>query len=146
MADISVYGPPQSTYLRTVRMALEEKTVPYELVDVEFGSEAHRALHPFLKVPAFKHGDVHLYETAAIGYYVNATFDGISLTPSDTLGRAHMLGWISSTVDYIYPTGIVDVVQERVVVPMRGGTTDEDKISAAKPKLTEQLDVVEKAL
>ena len=48
--------------------------------------------------------------------------------------------------DYIYPTGIVDIVIERVVVPMRGGTTDEEKITAAKPKLTEQLAVIDAAL
>ena len=146
MADVTVYGPPQSTYLRTVRMALEEKGVAYDLEPVEFGSDAHRALHPFLKVPAFKHGDVHLYETAAISYYVSATFDGTSLTPSDVMGRAKMLGWISAIIDYIYPTGVVDIVIERVAVPARGGTSDEDKIVAAKPKLAEQLGVVNAAL
>ena len=146
MADVTVYGPPQSTYLRTVRMALEEKGVAYDLTEVDFGSDSHRALHPFLKVPAFRHGDVRLYESAAIGYYVSATFDGVSLTPSDTLGRAHMLGWMSATIDYIYPTGIIDMVLERVVVPMRGGTTNEEKIAAAKPKLAEQLAIVDAAL
>ena len=102
MSDVIVFGPPQSTYTRTVRMALEEKGVDYELAEVDFGSESHRAVHPFVKVPAFRHGDVHLYETAAISYYISATFDGISLTPSDTLGRARMLGWMSATIDYIY--------------------------------------------
>ena len=146
MADVTVFGPPQSTYLRTVRMALEEKGVPYDLEDVEFGSRVHRTLHPFLKVPAFKHGDIHLYETAAISYYVAAIFDGVSLTPGDALGRAHMLGWMSATIDYIYPTAIVDIVIERVVVPMRGGSSDEAKINTAKPKLAEQLAVMDAAL
>jgi hypothetical protein len=37
-----VFGAPYSVYVRTVRLALEEKTVQYELVPVDiFASEGH---------------------------------------------------------------------------------------------------------
>lgn len=39
MSDITVYGAPYSTYVRSTRMALEEKGAPYELVDVDILSE-----------------------------------------------------------------------------------------------------------
>ena len=33
MSDVILYGPPQSTYVRTARMACEEKGVPYTQVE-----------------------------------------------------------------------------------------------------------------
>ena len=63
MSDVIVYGFAPSTYVRTARLALEEKGVAHELSPVEFGSDAHLMLHPFARIPAFAHGDVRLYET-----------------------------------------------------------------------------------
>ena len=34
MSEVTVYGAPYSTYVRAVRLALEEKGVPYDLVEV----------------------------------------------------------------------------------------------------------------
>jgi hypothetical protein len=55
-----VFGEPYSVYVRTVRLALEEKAVNYELVPVDvFASGGpppeHKARHPFGKIPAFEH-------------------------------------------------------------------------------------------
>ena len=96
MADVIIYGPPQSTYVRTARLALEEKSAPYSFGEFEFGSDAHKALHPFAKVPAMTHGDVQLFESLAIATYVDGTFDGPALQLADTLARAR----ITSTIDY----------------------------------------------
>ena len=132
MADVIIYGPPQSTYVRTVRLALEEKNAPYSFGEFEFASDGHKVLHPFAKVPAFKHGDVQLFESLAIATYVDGTFDGPALQPTDTLARAQMMQWITSTIDYIYPYAIRKVVWQRVVVPSRGGETDEEIIKASR--------------
>ncbi len=35
MNDVIVFGYPQSTYVRTVRMSLEEKGIPYALEPVD---------------------------------------------------------------------------------------------------------------
>lgn len=146
MADVTIYGPPQSTYVRTVRLALEEKSAPYSFGEFEFGSDGHKALHPFAKVPAFKHGDVQLFESLAIATYVDGTFDGPALQPADALARAQMMQWITSTIDYIYPYAIRKVVWQRVVVPSRGGETDEEIIKEAQPHLEYCLSVANKQL
>jgi len=39
-----VYGTVYSTYVRTVRITLEEKDVPYELVEVDVFAPAGRPL------------------------------------------------------------------------------------------------------
>ena len=53
MAHPIVYGPAGSTYVWSARLALAEKGVTHELVDVPFG--AHRQ-EPHLVPPAFRQG------------------------------------------------------------------------------------------
>ena len=85
MPDIVVYGFALSTYVRSARLALEEKGVGYEMAPIEFGSKELLDLHPFGKIPAFAHGDVRLYETSAIVRYVDESFDGpAKLPPTQT--------------------------------------------------------------
>ena len=146
MSEVTLYGPPQSTYVRTARMILEEKGVAYDLDEIEFGSESHKALHPFARVPVFTQSEVQLFETLAIGYYVNATFAGPALAPDNAAARARMLQWISAIVDYVYPVAIVKTVIERVVVPMRGGLSNEATIAAAKPELIQHCAILDRAL
>src|SRR5437764_14836498 len=69
-----VYGPAGSTYVWSTRMALAEKGVAHELVEVGFGQhreEPHLSRHPFAKVPAFEHDGIKLYETQAILRYID---------------------------------------------------------------------------
>ena len=65
MAKPIIYGPAYSTYARTVRLALEEKGVGYDPVEVDLLGEAaqaaeHLARHPFGKVRAFEHDGCEL--------------------------------------------------------------------------------------
>ena len=146
MAEITIYGLQLSTYTRTARMACVEKDVGYDLVEVEMGSPAHLAVHPFGKVPAMKHGDFTLYETAAITRYLDTTFPGGRLMPEDRKAAARAVQWASAVSDYAYQVMIRELVWQRVVVPMQGGQADEAIIKAAVPKLEHQLAVFDKAL
>ena len=77
MARPIVYGPAGSTYVWSTRLALAEKGVAHELVDVPFGAhreEPHLSRHPFAKVPAFEHDGFALYETQAILRYIDEGF------------------------------------------------------------------------
>ncbi len=114
MSEIIVYGPPQSTYVRTVRMLCEEKNAPYELQAIEMHSRAHRALHPFTRVPVCRCDGELLYETGAICTYLNAVLPGPSLVPARPLEQAHMQRWMSIVSDYAYPTMIRELVLPRV--------------------------------
>ena len=70
MTDVTLYGFPSSSYTWSARMACEEKGISHDLEAIEFGSDEHKALHPFAKIPVMKHGDLVLYETAAICQYI----------------------------------------------------------------------------
>jgi hypothetical protein len=73
MSKPTLYGPAFSTYVRSVRLALEEKGVDYNLVEIDFlqglmpTEQIER--HPFVRVPAFEHDGFKLYETTAICRY-----------------------------------------------------------------------------
>ncbi|MDH3645418.1 MAG: glutathione S-transferase family protein [Gammaproteobacteria bacterium] len=140
--SVFIYGPPQSTYVRTVRMACTEKGVPYELKDVEFGSTDHTSLHPFARIPILRHRDFILCESSAITRYIDQVFEGPRLRPEDPRERGLMNQWISTVMDYYY-----DVMIRSLVLPRLGlAPLDEKKIAALRPRLEHQLGVADKAL
>ena len=90
-----VFGAPYSVYVRAVRLALEEKGVPYELVPVDIfapggPSPEHRERHPFGKIPALEHAGFRLYEAGATTRYVDEAFPGPRLQPEEPRSRARM--------------------------------------------------------
>lgn len=148
MADSIVYGPAFSTYVRSVRLALEEKGAPYRLEDVAILEGAnktpeHVARHPFGKVPAFDHDGFMLYETAAIMRYVDEAFDGPSLQPEEPRARAAMAQVMSIIDSYAYPSCISSIVIQRMVVPIMGGTPDAEVIAEAAPLATTSMEALE---
>ncbi len=148
MADPIIYGPGFSTYVRSVRLALEEKGVPYHLEEINImegahQSPEHRARHPFAKVPAFEHDGFELYETMAILRYVDDTFDGPSLQPDEPRARARMTQVLSIMTAYAYPSCIGACVVQRLVVPLTGGTPDEDVVAEAVPLATTSVEALE---
>jgi glutathione S-transferase len=146
MADVIIYGPALSTYVRTARMACAEKGITHTLEPYEPDSPEQAKLHPFRKVPAMRHGDFVLFEAGAIGRYVDRAFAGPTLQPKDVKELARMDQWMSAVSDYSYQAMIRECVIQRVLVPMRGGKTDEAMVGAAWPKIGYQLSVLEDTL
>jgi glutathione S-transferase len=143
-----VYGPNYSTYTRTARLALEEKGVDYKLEEVNFlqgetQTPEYLARQPFAKVPAFTHDGFELFETVAIGRYVDETFPGPKLQPGDAKCRARMAQIISIIDSYGYGALIGAVVWQRAVTPMLGGTTDEKAIAEAMPQVKRSVAALE---
>jgi glutathione S-transferase len=134
-----VHGARYSVYVRSVLLALVEKGIAHDVVEVDVFApggppQEHLARHPFGKIPAFAHGDFRLYETPAIIRYVDEAFPGPSLQPADLRGRARMMQAIGILDSYAYRCWLWDIYVERVSIPKRGGTSNEAKIAAAVPK------------
>ena len=75
---------------RGCRLAMEEKGVDYDLIDVDIlqGMPPEQfKRHPFGKVPAFEHDGMALYETCAVERYVDEAFDGPEATGFEWLSR-----------------------------------------------------------
>jgi len=114
MSDVTIYGFPVSTYVRTVRMACAEKGVAYDLEPNPPHSPEQLAVHPFGRVPALRHRDLVLFETGAIGRYIDRVFEGPPLVPAEPVAAARMDQWFSAIGNYLYPVGIGEVVLRRI--------------------------------
>ena len=148
MAKPVLYGAASSVYVRAARLALAEKGVAYNLVDVDVfapgGTPAeHMARHPFGKVPAFEHDGFHIYEAGAISRYVDEAFDGPPLQPVDPRHRARMTQIISILDSYAYRTLVWDIFVERVDAPRAGRAANEARIARALPQANVCLTALE---
>ncbi len=92
---LEIMGIPQSNTTRAVRMAALEKGAAFEFVIVAPQSPEAREFNPLGKVPIMRHDGFILWESAAIARYIDATFDGPPLMPSDPRQAAVIEQWIS---------------------------------------------------
>ena len=146
MSEITIYGVPQSTYVRTVRMAAEEKGVAYEIVPATPDSADITSLHPFAKMPAVRHGDHVFWETPAITDYIDQAFDGPALMPADPAARALALSWISAVEDYIYPVAIRRYVLQYIFPKGADGQPDRAVIDPAVEEIKGHLQRIDDQL
>ena len=132
-----VYGPAGSTYVWSTRMALAEKGVAHELVEVGFGQhreEPHLSRHPFAKVPAFEHDGFKVYETQAILRYIDEGFPVAPLQSTD-LHQFSRMNQIIGIVDaYAWPSIAAGILFNRMLAPRFGLPVDEAAITAALPR------------
>ena len=132
--NVTLFGATYSVYVNIARLALAEKGVPYELIEIDIFAEDgppadYLARQPFAKIPAFEHDGFQLFEAGAITHYVDEAFEGPALMPQDPKQRARV-NQITSLLDsYAYRAMVWDVYVERVDVPASGGVSDEEKIA-----------------
>ena len=84
-----------------VRWALEEAGVPYEaaLVDVMNKGEAYSDWQPFAQVPAYRDGEVEMFESGAIVIFLAGKYE--ALAPRDDAGRARVITWVLAALNSI---------------------------------------------
>jgi glutathione S-transferase len=146
MADLILYGIPQSTYVRSARMACIEKGVPYSLEMAPPHGDAINKLHPFGKVPAMRHGDFTLFETSAIMRYVDDAFDGPRLTPGDVRRRARMEQWISTINAYCDGSMIRRLVLQYAFPSGPDGKPDRAVIDKAAEEVKKEIALIDEAV
>ena len=137
MARPIVYGPAGSTYVWSARLALAEKGVAHELVEVPFdayGEAPHLARHPFAKVPAFEHDGFALYETQAILRYIDEGFPASPLQPTDLHQFARMNQIIAIVDAYAYPSIGGVILFNLMVARHLGLPVDEAAVAASLPR------------
>lgn len=139
MSTPVLFGAAYSVYVRSARLALEEKGVPYRLEEVDIFAPGgpppgYLQRHPFGRIPAFEHDGFRLYETGAITRYVDEAFAGPPLQPADPQRRARMNQATGVLDNYAYRTLVWDIFVERVRAPKQGRQSNEQTIAAALPK------------
>ncbi len=99
---VTLYHYWGSTCSRKARMTLNEKGVQWESRHIDLHvfenwEPWYVDIHPNGVVPALDHDGRIVYESNAIMEYIDDTFGGPSLRPSDTWERAHMRIWLDKS-------------------------------------------------
>jgi glutathione S-transferase len=87
-----------------VRWALEEVGQPYDFRLVSFlelKEPAHRARHPFGKIPTYEEGDLTLFESGAIVFHIAERHAG--LLPGNANARARAIAWMFAALSTVEP-------------------------------------------
>ncbi|WP_037317603.1 glutathione S-transferase family protein [Ruegeria halocynthiae] len=132
-----------SVYNRIARVALHEKGVSYDTEEIDpFADDipAHYMLRqPFGRVPVLSHGAFDVYETSAIGRYVDAVFDGPRLVPLGGESLTRLAQVVSIVDSYGYRPMVRQVFAHRIFRPAVGEESDEAEIenglAASRPVL-----------
>lgn len=106
MPDLTLISHRLCPYVQRAVIALTEKTVPFERIDVDLTDKPvwFRALSPLGKTPVLKVGETAIFESAVILEYLEET-QPLPLHPSDPLVRAEHRSWIefaSATLNDIW--------------------------------------------
>ena len=87
-----------------VRWALEEAGLSYDsrLIDgADQASEGYRRWQPFGQVPAYRDGEVELFESGAIVLHIAQRSD--ALMPREAAARARVTAWVIAALNSIEP-------------------------------------------
>jgi len=129
-----------------VRMACEEKAVPYDLVAVPPHSPEVDAIHPLGKIPAMRHGDITLCESKAITSYIDKAFGGAQLIPEDACGAAEVEQWVSLVNTAVDPCMVRKYCLNYIFPKGADGAPDRAAIAGVLPEMQKQVDLLDKAV
>jgi glutathione S-transferase len=107
---MKLHGVPQSPFVRKVRIALEEKGLPYEIENVVPGQ------HPLGKMPVLRDGEVVVPDSSVICAYLEKKHPAPALYPDAPAELARAL-FLEEYADTQMAEGMGAIVFERFVKP-----------------------------
>src|SRR5688572_5803875 len=115
---MQVFGGIASPYVRKVCLVLEEKGLPYELVQLPPHADdpAFRATSPFGKIPGFADGDYQLSDSSAIIAYLEAKHPERPMLPAEPRARGKAV-WLDEFTDTIFGSAGLKILFNRFVAP-----------------------------
>lgn len=129
-----LHGYHYSVYNRIARLALAEKGVAYDRVEIDPFAlpvpQAYLDLHPFGRVPTLVHDGFVLYETGAITRYLDRAFAGPALQPEAPRAQARMDQIISVVDSYGYWPMVRQVFSHGAFRPAAGRPADRGEVQA----------------
>jgi len=141
---LRIHCHPFSTFSRRVRIALLEKKIPHELVEIDMVARQHRspeylALNPYGRVPTLEEDGFVLYESTAILEYLELTRPDPPLVPSDPRGRALVAMHVKlCDIQLARQTGTI-IFPKRFLPKERW---DEKAMAQAKSEIEKHLEIV----
>lgn len=96
MSNIQLYFAKASTFSQRTRVVLLEKGIEFTATEIDLQQKPANftLISRYGKVPAIKHGDIELYESAIINEYLDEVFPEPPLLPRDPGEKAIARLWI----------------------------------------------------
>jgi glutathione S-transferase len=146
---VKLYSGPLSLFTAKVRVALAEKGIPYERIEVPW-SVANRyepkhpdvaALNPKQQVPLLVDGDLAVYDSTQIFEYLEERYPEPPLYPRDVATRARCRRLEASADEIVFPA-----VWDLIETTFYPGARDEARLDRARTKLAAEYAVLDKEL
>ncbi|MEH1843364.1 MAG: glutathione S-transferase family protein [Nostoc sp.] len=96
MSNIQLYFAKASTFSQRTRVVLLEKGIDFTPIEIDLQNkpDGYTQISHYGKVPAIKHGNVEIYESAIINEYLDEVFPKPPLLPRDPAAKAIARIWI----------------------------------------------------
>lgn len=146
MPNVEIIGFAPSTYVRVARMVCEEKAIPYDLKPAAPHSPDVAAIHPFGKIPVMRHGDFELCESKAIATYLDLTFPGPKLIPTDPRHAALTEQWVSLVNTRMDGTMVRTYLFAYIFPKTEDGQPDRKAIDGVMPALKDEIGLLGRAV
>jgi len=149
---VKLYSGPLSLFTAKVRIALDEKGLPYEKVSVPWSLERRYephhpdvvALNPKAQVPVLVDGEVVVYDSTLIFEYLEEQYPDPPLYPRD-VGERMRCRQLEAAADEILFPPIWSLV-DAGFYPAGAGGRDKERLAAARALLATQYALLEKEL
>jgi glutathione S-transferase len=144
---IKLYTFPPSTNSRKVRIALLEKGLEFERVNVDLSKREQKSpeylkIHPFGQIPALDDEGFIIYDSTVINEYLEDEYPYPSLMPSDSEGRARAR-LLEDLRDTHFNPYFVHIIYE---MRKPEGERDGQRIDNAKTEIIKCFDRIEAEL
>ena len=149
---MKLYSGPLSLFTAKVRIALDEKALPYELVSVPFGRAAGYqpkhpdvlALNPKAQVPVLVDGELALYDSTIILEYLEDRYPDPPLYPRDVAERARCRQAEAAADEVLFPP-VFELITEVFYKP-RAEARDAERVARARVGIAKHYDALERRL
>src|SRR5262245_32698676 len=144
---IKLYTFPPSTNSRKVRIALLEKGLEFERINIDLSKREQKnpeylQIHPFGQLPALDDEGFIVYDSTIINEYLEDEYPYPALMPKDSEGRARVR-MLEDFRDSHFNPFFVHIIQE---MRKPDGERDATRIDNAKVEITKVFDRLEKEL
>ncbi|MBX3513224.1 MAG: glutathione S-transferase family protein [Xanthobacteraceae bacterium] len=146
MSKLQIIGTSLSNFVRTARMAAQEKGVPYDLVEVMPRSDQATEIHPGGMIPVMKHGERTLFESRAITRYIDEAFDGPPLMPRDPWAAAQAEQWLAYVATSVDKAVIRELVHAYFFSRKPDKSPDREIVDRAAKRVARQFATLGKAV
>jgi len=141
---MKLYSGPLSLFTAKVRIALEEKHLDYQRVEVGWSlADRYRphhpdvvALHPKRQVPVLVDGDTVVYDSTIVLEYLEDRYPGTHLYPRDPVARARCRQLEAAADEILFPP-IWDLIEGVFYAAANDGGAAE-RVAAAREEIARQ--------